>query len=234
MLSKTIATFLLVTGLMQNSFFGTMPDRNINNELFLVNRDYLVSSEYYPEISTISAYGVTREISSTILDPLNELIAGAKSDGLDMHIVSGYRSYKKQTKVFDKKMDTVKDIDKALDFVALPGSSEHQLGVCADVSYDNWRGINSSFANTKQGKWIKENCYKYGFIVRYPYEYENITGYKYEPWHIRYIGKENSLKIKELEDIPLEYYVSRLRKNKYIEILNSEQFKWKYDKFKNW
>lgn len=219
MLNKITLTILLITGLMQNSFIDTMPDRYIKSSLFLVNRNYLVQGSYIPELDKITAYGVSRPIDKRIKEPLEELVDAAKQDGIDMHIVSAYRSFNKQSNVFNKKIKKVKSIDKALEFVALPGSSEHQLGICADVSYDNWQGINQHFENTKQGKWIKENCYNHGFIIRYLRGYEKITSYLYEPWHIRYIGKEHSQAIKNQGIIPLEFYVSRLRKDKYINIL---------------
>lgn len=228
MLTKSIAAFMLVLGFMQNSFTSSMPDRNIDNPIFVVNRNHLISCFYQPELSKISVYDVTREVSRDIEEPLREIVSAAKSDGLNLHIVSGYRSYKKQTHVFDKKMNKVKDMEKALNFVALPGSSEHQLGRCADVSYANWQGLNKSFENTKQGKWVRANCYDYGFIIRYLPGYERITGYLYEPWHIRYVGTEHAKKIKEMGEISLEQYVSRLRKEKYQEILNTESFQWKY------
>ncbi len=73
---------------------------------------------------------------------------------------------------------------------ALPGASEHQLGLAMDVAQRNSSQLNSGFGNTEAGKWVAANAYRFGFIVRYQEGMEDITGYSYEPWHIRYVGKE--------------------------------------------
>ena len=102
--------------------------------------------------------------------------------------VSAYRSYKTQKALFDYyvKRD---GYAKARTYSAIPGTSEHQTGLAIDVSGSNGKcAAASCFANTKEASWLKKNCGKYGFIIRYPKGKEKITGYKYEPWHLRYVG----------------------------------------------
>lgn len=105
-----------------------------------------------------------------------------KASGYDMEIVSGYRSYEKQSKTFAYWV-SVDGYETASRYSAQPGHSEHQTGLAMDIT-----SLNQSYADTPEGKWLAENCWKYGFILRYPADSEDITGYIYEPWHIRYLG----------------------------------------------
>ena len=114
----------------------------------------------------------------------NKMKDAAKEDGVTLTIISGYRSYSYQKGLYD---GYVKTYGKASTdtFSARPGHSEHQTGLAADLNR-----IDENFGNTKEGKWLDENASKYGFILRYPKGKQDITGYKYEPWHFRYIGSE--------------------------------------------
>ena len=94
--------------------------------------------------------------------------------------------------------------------MALPGASEHQLGLAMDVGRRSNHKLKASFGNSPEGKWLAENCYRFGFILRYKAEWEETTGYGYEPWHIRYVGKEHALRIQEL-NIPFEDYIALVR-----------------------
>jgi D-alanyl-D-alanine carboxypeptidase len=92
----------------------------------------------------------------------------------------------------------------------LPGSSEHQLGMAMDLAQKSSSQLNSNFGKTKAGKWISENAWRYGFVVRYPEGKETVTGYAYEPWHVRYVGKEHAKAIFDSGE-PMEIYVSAHR-----------------------
>lgn len=105
-----------------------------------------------------------------------------KESGYDMSLVSGFRSYTKQKETFEY-WASVDGYDTALTYSALPGQSEHQTGLAMDIS-----SLEQSYGKTAEGKWLAANCYKYGFVIRYPKGKENITGYMYEPWHVRYLG----------------------------------------------
>ncbi|GGI42316.1 M15 family metallopeptidase [Mammaliicoccus stepanovicii] len=138
-------------------------------------------------------------------DHLNQLIQDANKEGLDIVFRSGYRSYEEQAQLYKDYVarDGVEEADK---YSAKPGKSEHQTGLTFDVgsntaTYD----FKKSFGDTKEGKWIEQNAYKYGFIIRYLKGKENITGYQYEPWHLRYVGKDLAKKIHQ-KNLTLEEY----------------------------
>ena len=90
--------------------------------------------------------------------------------------------------------------------VAIPGTSEHQLGLALDILGSGYSSLNEGFADTKAGQWLAENCAKYGFILRYPKGKEDITGIIYEPWHFRYVGNPHALMISD-EGLTLEEYL---------------------------
>ena len=121
---------------------------------------------------------------------LKSLVADAKTEGLTISPLSGYRSYNTQVSVYNAE---VKQYGQAVADTqsARPGTSEHQTGLAVDVGGGGC-GIEDCLANTKEGKWLAANAYKYGFIIRYTEAKQQITGYRAEPWHIRYIGTELS------------------------------------------
>ena len=129
--------------------------------------------------------------------------ADAKALGLNIPLVSGYRSYETQEKLYNKyvKKDGEK---KANTYSAKPGESEHQTGLAFDIG-----SVDRSFANTIEAKWLAENAYLYGFIIRYPKDKEEITGYNYEPWHLRYVGQELAKYLKKNNLTLEEYYETR-------------------------
>lgn len=129
------------------------------------------------EISLPEDYG-----SGLDRNAYNSFVKMKRDSGFDMSIVSGFRSYERQVEVFDYWC-RVDGEEKARMLSSVPGHSEHQTGLVIDVS-----SLEQSYGDTDEGKWVAENCYKYGFIVRYPKGKEDITGYAYEPWHLRYLG----------------------------------------------
>ena len=148
---------------------------------------------------------------------LEEMFAAAKAEKVSLSTVSGYRSFGKQETIYARKQKTAgQDIADAL--VALPGSSEHQLGMAMDLAQKSSSQLNSNFGKTKAGLWISQNAWKYGFIVRYQLGKETITGYSYEPWHVRYVGKEHAKAIFESGE-PMEIYVSAHRLTVYDYLL---------------
>lgn len=124
---------------------------------------------------------------------LETLIAGAKAEGLIINPLSGYRSYNTQVSVYNNEVrrygQAVADTQSAR-----PGTSEHQTGLAIDVGGGGC-GVEDCFGNTQHGKWVAANAYKYGFIIRYPGGKQDVTGYRYEPWHIRYVGIELSTEL---------------------------------------
>lgn len=142
--------------------------------ILVVNKTYALPADYAP--------GVNAEAQAAF----EEMQADAAAEDLNIYISSGFRSYDYQAGLYQRYVD--KDGKAEADrYSARPGHSEHQTGLAFDLN-----SIEVSFANTAEGKWVNRNCYKYGFIIRYPSDKEDITGYKWEPWHIRYLGKETA------------------------------------------
>ena len=137
----------------------------------------------------------------------------AKEEGINLRIVSAYRSKEKQTRLFQNKirkyrqkgMDAQEAYEEASRSVAIPGTSEHQLGLALDILGSGYGSLNEGFADTKAGEWLAENCAKYGFILRYPKDKEEITGIIFEPWHFRYVGNPHALKMTD-QELTLEEY----------------------------
>lgn len=145
--------------------------------------------------SDLVAVGNNQQLREEAADALNTLIAAAKAENLTIRPLSGYRSYSNQVTVYNNEVvnygQTVADSESAR-----PGYSEHQTGLAIDVGGGGC-GIEDCFGETNEGKWVATNAYTYGFIVRYTAAKQTVTGYRAEPWHIRYIGPELS---KEMHD----------------------------------
>lgn len=163
----------------------------------LVNKELSLPSDYIPEdlvipnvYFNISYFDEKKQLRSEAAKALEELFGAAVEENLALCAISGYRSYQRQYDIFTNNVLT-KGMDHTSKFSAVPGYSEHQTGLSMDVSTKsvNYR-IDSSFAETPEGKWLAKNAHLYGYIIRYPEGKSNITGYSYESWHIRYVGKD--------------------------------------------
>ena len=156
--------------------------------ILIVNKTYSLPENYRPENS--DGYDrCTTCITKETKEAFNLMEADARALGLNIYISSGFRSYKYQNELYERY--AAKDgYANADTYSARPGHSEHQTGLAFDLNT-----IDDSFANTEEGKWIYDNCYKYGFILRYPKGKEKETGYQYESWHLRYVGKELASKL---------------------------------------
>jgi len=156
-------------------------------------------------------------------EALREMFAACKEEtGKTLLSVSGYRSYAKQDGLFRHKLRNVKkNVEKAMEYVAPPGASEHQTGLAMDIGQKHKETLEVSFAKTEGGIWCRENCWRFGFILRYGEDWEEVTGYKYEPWHFRYVGKEFS---KEIHDanIPYETWLTEYRVKVLKELLGRD------------
>ncbi|MED5016224.1 M15 family metallopeptidase [Paenibacillus chibensis] len=131
-----------------------------------------------------------RHLRKEAADALEKLFAGAKEDGIELRAVSGYRSYSRQKSIFQNNVRT-KGEEYASRVSAIPGMSEHQTGLAIDVSSPSAKNeLEESFGDTTEGKWLAEHAADYGFVIRYLKDREDVTGYVYEPWHIRYIGTD--------------------------------------------
>jgi LAS superfamily LD-carboxypeptidase LdcB/LysM repeat protein len=182
--------------------------------LVLVNKKNALSSNYVPS-KLVNPNVPSADRSKTKMTPeaakaLEALFAQAKKDNIQLTAISGYRSYARQNEIFSSNIRKYGSVAAANQFSARPGESEHQTGLAMDVSSPSiGNTLTQSYANTREGKWLKENAPKFGFIIRYEKDKENITGYQFEPWHLRYVGKDASTNI-AYRNIVLEEFLGRV------------------------
>ena len=191
-------------------------DNPVPSGEFFVPADMVqLNKELSSKLVTIK-YKKTRGVKVAV-EALKAMLEAAKADGIGKwQISAGYRSWDDQVNMLNSKVRSYQKSHKdwssskarraALRTVAEPGCSEHHLGLAFDV---NKKGA-SSFAGTKQSKWLNEHCWEYGFIIRYQKEKEKITGFEAEPWHIRYVGVEHALYMRD-HDLCLEEYIQGLQ-----------------------
>ena len=153
--------------------------------ILIANKTYALPSDYNP--------GGLLQIFT---DNFNKMKNDAKKDQVSLVIGSGFRSYNSQKNIYNNYVN--RDGKANADtYSARPGHSEHQTGLAADIYGTDSKNLylHQSWGETKDGKWLNDNCYKYGFVIRYVKGKEDITGYMYESWHIRYVGKELAEKL---------------------------------------
>jgi|GEM_PF-370144 len=130
----------------------------------------------------------TMQVRKVVAAALEQLFAAAKADGLQLMLASGYRSYAYQVNLYNGYVQNQGQVS-ADQASARPGHSEHQTGLAADIEPTSKKcELDACFGQLPEGAWLLSNAYRYGFIIRYPADKVPITGYEYEPWHIRYIG----------------------------------------------
>lgn len=199
------------TLMLSTSLDTAAPHHDEQGLLFLSNRQWRVSSLYEPELRLTDVPGQLRSMREDASLALEEMFAACKKEiGVTLKAVSGYRSYQKQNTIYNNKVKSVGSKAKADEYVARPGASEHQLGLAMDVGQKDKVNLTASFGSTKGGKWLQEHCWEYGFIIRYQEDWEDVTGYKFEPWHVRYVGKEYARQLHE-NPMPLETFLILLR-----------------------
>lgn len=163
----------------------------------LVNKERNLPSDYKPDdlIKPDIKYSFDGENEKRYLrevaaHALEELVAEANEEGIEIVGVSGFRSYSKQNSIFNYNVNK-RGYEAANKISAKPGQSEHQTGLAIDVSCAGvGYALQERFGELEEGKWLAENAHRFGFIIRYEKGKEDITGYQYEPWHIRYLGKD--------------------------------------------
>jgi D-alanyl-D-alanine carboxypeptidase len=161
-----------------------------------VNKEYDLPKDYKPEnmVTPDVVFNLITYDERTLMRPeaavaLEKLFNAAKRDGIILYGISGFRSYERQYKIFTNNIVN-KGKKYTLRYSAVPGTSEHQTGLAIDVSAKSLDyKLSSNFASSPEGLWLAENAHNYGYIIRYPEGNEKITGYAFEPWHIRYLGK---------------------------------------------
>lgn len=168
--------------------------------------DYKVTTQTYQK----------HEVDVRILPYLKDMIQSASKDGINLQIVSSYRSDEKQTSLYNQQVKTEQkkglDLsaaqDEAKKTVAKPGTSEHQIGLAVDFN-----NLTDKFTDTKEYAWLQQHASEYGFIQRYSREKSDITGVINEPWHYRFVGKDNAKLIQD-SSLCMEEYVNNIENNK--------------------
>lgn len=224
----------------QNSFYSTVKYRSPDavpadifkhgRNLMLLNRQYELPENfqwdlvYWSNGQHVDAMYLNCEernsvqaVDKAAYQPLKDMFAAARADGVPLQLVSAYRSIYLQDKLFTRSVNTYKNqglseidaINKANRERTFSGTSEHNTGLGFDILQQGNYTLSTSFENSAQFKWLMENAEDYGFILRYPKDKTNITGIMYEPWHFRYVGVEHAKKINAL-DMCLEEYIDYL------------------------
>ena len=213
---RAFAAMALGASLMFQSWAFVMPHQDPTDILILVNKQNkapavpmaLVRPDVPPTRPELAENTYMRPEAASALE---ELFAGALEDDIILYATSGFRSYSTQKAIYDRKRAGSSD-RTANASVAKPGQSEHQTGLAMDVEGHSTlgAGLVGDFGKTPEGMWLAEHCHEYGFIIRYPEGKTHITGYIYEPWHIRYVGKEAAAEIAAL-DVTFEEYILMIR-----------------------
>lgn len=190
--------------------------RNGNDLLVLVNKEYKLPSTYAPSDLVKVGDSVIRRgdkyyLRSIVINDLKSLVSDAKNDDIDLSIVSAYRSYSTQASTYQYWVNYNNGCVACADKIsARAGHSQHQLGTTLDFSSNEVSDeLGIRFADTKASDWLAKNAYKYGFVISFPQGYESVTGYSYEAWHYRYIGRTNALEMKNSGMILEKYLQSK-------------------------
>ena len=183
--------------------------------LILVNLDNTIDENWAPP--ELKSLGNDQTIDSRVYAAYNAMVSAATKDGVNLWAVSGYRAYSKQTRLYNNRVarsqsenpsfTLAQAEEDAAKYVARPGTSEHQTGLSIDFN-----SVETSFANTKAGKWLKSHAAEYGFILRYEEDKQSITKISYEPWHYRYVGAKHALTMQQ-KGMCLEEYIDWLKGN---------------------
>ena len=196
-----------------NGFYKNTKEADVKkgNEI-LVNKFYYLTKDYSPSdiVDMSNWYAFEgRKIKKEVYDAFIEMYNAAKKDNLTLIANSGYRDYNYQTRLYDEYKDR-DGTEYADTYAARPGYSEHQTGLALDIV--SYGATMENFDKTDTFKWLQDNAADYGFILRYPKDKEYLTGYSYESWHYRYLGKELAKKVKDSGLTYDEYYAYYLDK----------------------
>mgnify|MGYP003208638965 FL=1 len=209
---RHIRRFLMILALLAVAGCGIlMCAGRLENgwNLILVNRDNYIPDNYEFELTEL-ANG--EKVDSRIYPSLQDMFDDARAKGLHLFVAAGYRTEEKQRQLLEEKTEAYvneghsrsKARELAEEWVAVPGTSEHQIGIAVDINADTKYSSRDSVYG-----WLEKNSWKYGFIRRYPPDKTEITGVINEPWHFRYVGKEAAQEIYS-QGICLEEYIEML------------------------
>ncbi|HEX9679339.1 MAG TPA: M15 family metallopeptidase [Candidatus Saccharimonadales bacterium] len=178
----------------------------VNKQRFIPG-DYLPADLTSPDIKLRwAADAESMQVREVIRSDLEAMVRAARQAGHELMLVSAYRSFAYQKQLYDNYVKAYGE-DEASRFSAKPGTSEHQTGLAIDLGRTDGKcEIEQCFGDTAEGRWLASNAAKYGFIVRYQKGREAVTGYQYEPWHFRYVGRELAAEIKQTGLTMEEYF----------------------------
>lgn len=188
-------------------------------QLRIANAKNPLPDGFTVKCSKVKGYD-SRLFDQRAVDSLEKMLSNAEKDGLKLYLVSGYRSVSRQKALYERKTNYFIDQglvreeaeNEAAKWVARAGTSEHNLGLAADIVSADWYTSNSDltadFENTEHFKWLKAHCAEYGFVIRYPNDKQAITGITFEPWHYRYVGVDAAKAIMD-KGICLEEYIGK-------------------------
>ncbi len=199
-----------------------LPDRNEievmkgrSEYLILVNKTYGMHESDVPDDLQMVSYRADdraakyQKMRKEAADSFDQMAQAAKGEGLTIVITTGYRPYSYQKQLYETYLRSNGE-NWTEHFSAEPGHSEHQTGLAADVSSPSADyELKQAFADTAEGIWLAQNAHRFGFIIRYPEGKEDITGYKYEPWHVRYVGRDAAAEIYNSK-LTLEEYLGEI------------------------
>jgi len=189
---------------------------NTKESAVLVNKENKLPQDYetddlvYPTIPFTFEEKIEKRMLKTVAaSAIEDLFTAASEEGLDLAGVSAYRSHSTQESLFNYYVNR-DGLEAALSYCAVPGTSEHETGLAIDVTArDGSCAAEDCFGDTQEAAWLAQHAPEYGFIIRYPEGKEDITGYKYEPWHLRFVGTTIAQEIAE-QNLTLEEYSQTL------------------------
>ena len=206
---KSLKDIVAIVNTRAHETWYNSPDKTdlSKDSLILTNKFNSLDNDYEPndliDISNIYSYGDNQKLRKVAYDAFVQMFNAAKENNITLIINSSYRSYKDQEDTYNKYISWYGEIETDK-IASKPGFSEHQTGLAIDIQ--TYNTTKDNFENSDAFKWLKNNAYKYGFILRYPKDKEYLTGYKYEPWHYRYVGIDTAKYIQENDITFDEYY----------------------------
>jgi len=206
--SKAPDTIALInTGAYQDRYTNVKKTDTSKNNLMINNKYYKLEDSYEPDdlvdVKNWYSYGSGVKLRKEAYNSFINMYNSAKEQKLTLIINSAYRSYAEQEEIYNDYLSRHGQ-DYTDKYAARPGHSEHQTGLCIDVT--TYGAMGDNFDQTDEFKWLQENAHKYGYILRYPKDKEYITGYNYESWHYRYVGVEAATIIHDSNITFDEYY----------------------------
>lgn len=188
---------------------------NQDDYLILVNKESAIDENYKPNDLVVPEIRFPyeeivekRHVRKVAADALEKMFEAAEKENIILFGQSGYRSYERQVAIYNGNVQSMGE-EKANAVSAKPGESEHQTGLVMDITSESVGfDVVEEFGETKEGKWVAAHAHEYGLIVRYPKGKEAITGYSYEPWHLRYVGEEVATEIVK-KNLTLEEYLNQ-------------------------